>query len=141
MVAGSGYVVSRSVAATVESPLENGHTLGERLLTAGYVIGGVVRDQWTVPGRPDGRGGRDGRPGVRTASQDVRVEQLVQLVPNVRVHPSVDDRVGHGGRHGGKVANGQRHVKLFGVHRRHQVSGQREHRQRQPAYREHDRDA
>lgn len=92
--------VSGGDSGRTESPLENGHTPGKCLLTAGYVIGSVVRDQRTVPG-PDSRSGCDGRPGVQPASQDVRVEQLIQLVPNVRVHPSVDDRVGHGRRHGG----------------------------------------
>lgn len=123
-------------------PLKHGHPPGERLVAARHAtVGRVVRDQRTVPG-PDGRRGRGRGPGVRPTVQHVRPEQLVQLVPDVRVHPAVDDRVGHRRRHGGQVADGQRQVQLPGVHRRrHQVGGQREHGQRQPTNREHDRDA
>lgn len=120
--------------------LQHGDAPGERLLAAGYEVR-RVRYQRPGPVPDRGRGRHDG-PGVRLPSQDFRVEQLVQLVPDVRVHPAVYDRVGHRGRHGGQMADGQRQVQLFGRQRlRHQVDGQREQGQREPAHREHHSDA
>lgn len=105
--------------------LQHGDAPGERLLAAGRVIGRVVRDQRPRGPVPHRRRGRHHGPRVLPPAQDLRVEQLVQLVPDVGVHPAVDDRVGHGRRHGGQMAYGQRHVQLFGGHQRgHQVGGQ-----------------
>lgn len=119
--------------------LEDGHPSGERLLTARHVVGRVVRDQGPGP-VPDGRRGRHRGPVVRPAPQDFRIYQLVQLVPDVGVHPAVDDRVRHRRRHGGQVAKGQWQVQLFGGYLRgHQVGGQRKQGQREPADGEHDR--
>lgn len=101
-----GPTGERKLVAVTETPLKHGHPSGERLVAARHAtVGRVVRDQRTVPG-PDGRRGRGCGPGVRPTAQHVRPEQLVQLVPDVRVHPAVDDRVGHRRRHGGQVADG-----------------------------------
>jgi len=69
-------------------------------LTAGHIVGSVIRDQRSGP-VPDGRGSCDRRTVVQRTSQDFRVEQLVQLVTDVGVHPSVNDGVGYGRSHGG----------------------------------------
>lgn len=120
--------------------LQHGDTPGERLLAARHEVR-RVRDQRPGPVPDRGRGRHRG-PGVRLPPQDFRVEQLVQLVPDVRVHPAVYDRVGHRGRHRGQMAHGQRQVQPPGRQRLgHQVGGQREHGQREPAHGEHDGDA
>lgn len=80
--------------------LEDGYSSRKRFLTAGHIIRRIVRDQGSGS-VPDGRRGRHRGPVVRLAPHDFRVHQLVQLVPDVRVHPTVYNRVGHRRRHGG----------------------------------------
>lgn len=127
------------ILAHVMPRLQDGHAPRELLLAAGYIVGSIVRDQRPRP-VSHGRRCRDRGPGLLRPSQDLGVEQLVQLVTDVGVHPSVDDGVGHGRGHGGQVADGERHVQLLGCQdrRSHQVGGQREHGQREPAHREDD---
>lgn len=75
----SGCCAIYSVANSI---LKHGDPSRKRLLTAGNIVGGVVRDQRSGP-VPNGRRGRDRRPVVLRTPQNVRVEQLVQLVPYV----------------------------------------------------------
>lgn len=74
------------------SCLKHSDSPRKRLLTSGHVIRSIVRDQRPGPVPNGCRGCRRG-PVARSPSQDFRVEQLIQLVTDVGVHPAVNYRV------------------------------------------------